>query len=658
MQRLIFFLTFSCLLTLSRPGKAQDGSFAEGWTKDARKHTVPTGQMYNVPYFLLLTREIVNFNIDSRDKADGYSYYQTLYKSLQIQQDLDPDKFDNLEIKLKSYEEPRSMHIRKISADGTATDLERSVRLNRNRDGSSEIKVTGLALRKGDELEYELISKVRGAYAGIMTIQSDIPCAAAEFRLMTPKTMEFLVKSNAADVSPTESLEGNSRLYAATVHNIPPIVVNDLYNVQSFLTRIEFGLFSITENGKTSKLTWDDFGKQTYVPYVALSKNEAKQVEKELGSLPFLKNRMPVQQTIYMVEQYVKSNYEVYQYPGEFDQPGDLAVAIRAKRTDKVGIIRLLNAFYYYLNIPTQLLFTSARDNVPLSRDYINPDLAENTLIYFPNQGQAMAPTDFSSRYPCYPTPWINQLAVRCRDTLVGQESQVLTDMMNTPIPPYTFSNISLDATLTDFNNPTWDITQSLGGYAGLNVKNVFTRTAKNHDDNERNKVLNAIIPISPEERKVVKFEASNEVFTAQPMDQPAVLKSTINTPKLIVSQNNTKELRLGEMLAGAIVLSPNLPPAGFPVQLAFPFYYESRIHLDLPAGYKIKNKADFNVNINSKDEKLGLKMRIVQEDSKVHIYLIEWFKDVDFYNQDKETFQQVIQRVNILRQQVLTLEK
>ncbi|RAJ83286.1 uncharacterized protein DUF3857 [Chitinophaga dinghuensis] len=657
MQRLIFLLTVLFVLALSQPGKAQDNSFPESWSRTAQKHTVPTGNMYNVPFFMLYYREIVDFNISNSDKAEGYSYYQTLYKSLQVQQALNKDSFSSIQIQLKPNEEARGLHVRKIGADGTVTSLEKSVRVSPSRTGNTTISINNLDIVKGDEVEYELLVKVRGAYAGNMIIQSDIPCAEAHFKLIAPKNMEFLVRSNQSNITPGEDLKDNNRIYSLTTHNVPSIPLNPLYNVKPFLLRVEYGLHNITENGKSTVITWSDFGKSTYVPYVAISKQEAKLVEKELDNIPFLKQRYPMPQLIYMIEQYLKTTYDLTEDQDMFGEPGNLATAIRNKRTDKQGMIKLFNSFFYFLNIPCQMMFTSSRSELPLSKDLVNPALAENNLIYFPTLGQALAPTEMDTRFPCYPSNWINLLAVRSRDTLVNDQNQVLTDLMNTPMPAYTLSNISTDATLTDFNNPTWEITQSFGGYAGINLKRAFTRAGS--DVSMRNGTFNSILPLSSDERKVLKYSATNETFTYQPMDKPVVVNSTLLTASLITNEaDGSKHIKLGELLSGSLLMNPIMPVGHYPVELAFPFYFETRLHLDIPQGYKIKNKDDFAANITNAADKLGLKMRMVQDGQKVHLFVIQYFKDVSFNGTDKDLFRKILERVLILKQQELTLIK
>ncbi|WP_291913381.1 DUF3857 domain-containing protein [Chitinophaga sp. CB10] len=654
MQRLIFFLITLCWIALSQPGKAQDNKFPDVWPRNAVKHPVPGGPQYNVPFFTLIQRETFDFNVNNEDKAAGIAYYHKLYKSIQIQQTLNRDSFNSVQFSVPGSEETRSLNVRKISADGTATNLARNARAVNNNAGGTTISIEGLEANAGDEIEYELTTKASG-YAGAFIMQSEIPTAEALFRLTAPKTMKFNFSSNIPGAAPAVSEEGNSNVYTFTRENVAPIRSNPLYNVKPVLARLEFALAEITEGSKTTKINWQDFGKETFIPYAAINKQEARLVEKELGNLPFLKQRMPLPQLLYLLEQYMKNNYQLTP-PDPYQQPGDLVEAIRTKRTDKMGMIKLMNAFLYYLNIPTHVLFTSARDEIPLQKDLVNPQLASNVLLYFPTLGQAMAPGEPESRFPCYPANWINLLAVRCHDTLIGDKSEVLTDLINTPLPDYTFSNISMDASLTDLNNPTWEVTQSYGGYAAANVKRGFERAG--NDESRKNAAFNSILPLEPAMRKVVSYSATNETFNNYPLDKPVVVKSKLSTPSLVENKGTGKNIKVGNLLSGSLILNPVMPEDTLPVQLAFPFYFETRLHIDIPQGYKVMNKDDFSASIGDKNEHLGMKMRLVQDGNKAHIFVVQYFKLVDFKGADKDLFRKIVERVQILKQQELILGK
>ncbi|MBV7531139.1 hypothetical protein [Chitinophaga sp. sic0106] len=654
MQRLIFLLITLSWITLSQPGKAQDNKFPDVWPRNAVKHPVPAGAQYNVPYFTLIYRETFDFNVNNEDKAAGVAYYHKLYKSIQIQQTLNRDTFNSIQFSVGPNEDTRSFNIRKISADSTVVNLARNARAVNNNAGGTTISVEGLEANAGDEIEYELVTKATG-YAGVFTMQSEIPCAEALFRLTAPKTMKFTFSSTVPQATPTATEDGNSNVYTYTQENVMPIRNNALYNIKPALARLEFALAEITTGSKTTKINWQDFGKETFIPYAAITKQEARLVEKELSNLPFLQQRIPLPHLLYLLEQYMKTNYQLIP-TDPYLNPGDLSAAIRTKRTDKMGMIKLMNAFLYYLNIPTHVLFTSSRDEIPLQKDLVNPELASNVLLYFPTLGQAMAPGEPESRFPCYPANWINLLAVRCHDTLIGDKSEVITDLINTPLPDYTLSNISLDATLTGLNNPSWDVTQSYGGYAAINVKRGFERAG--NDEGRRNAAFNSILPLEPAARKVTSYSATNELFTSQPLDKPVVVKSKLNTPTMVENKGAGKNIKVGELLSGSLILNPVMPDDTLPVQLAFPFYFETRLHIDIPEGYKLMNKDDFAANIGDKNENLGMKMRLVQDGNKAHIFVVQYFKLVDYKGADKDLFKKILERVLILKQQELILGK
>lgn len=336
----------------------------------------------------------------------------------------------------------------------------------------------------------------------------------------------------------------------------------------------------------------------------------------------------------------------------------DITTILRTRRVEKVGMVRLLNAVYYMLNIPTQMLWTSSRDSLLLDSQLVNRQLANNVLLYFPTVQQALAPTDMDTRFPCYPSLWSGIPALRCRDTLIGQESKVLTDIITTPIVPYSSSNITMEATLQSVTAPVWEIKQSFGGYPGANIKAAFGNTGQTTEG--KFKIYNAILPFEPGVRKPTAVTTENEVFNNRGLDKPVQMNSTLSTPSLVENKNTQLHIHLGQLLGGTLSAAIPLPEGNLPVQLSFPYYQEKRINIPIPAGYKVANKGDFSADVSDKGTQpaLGYKMRCEQDDNVLHIFIVEWYRQTDLYGNNKNIFGQILHTVRKLQQQDLILVK
>ncbi|PSL42621.1 uncharacterized protein DUF3857 [Chitinophaga niastensis] len=656
MKNLLFSLAVAAIAALPLHIQAQVNSyFPEIWKEKPQLHTMP--QTEN-PYTVLDYRIVRDFNVTNRDKADAFSHYKTIYKNVRINTQAGADSLTQLVLSLEKAETLRGLRLRMLAPNGQITDLNDQVRLVQLSDDRKAIVVHNLVLQPGCELEYELSMKIYLDYAGSEYLQSNIAAEKVNFTLIAPKELQFRFNSMNGAPAISDSIRGNNHYYSVNMSQVPSLRSNDLCFYMPQLKRVDFALHKAVDNKDTINVTWQQFGEDNYVPFVAVSKAEYKQLEKELDKWPFVKQRLPVSQMIYLVEHYIKTNYELTA-PSETGETADLISIIRYKRAEKAGYVRLLTAAYYILNIPTQMLFTSARDTILMDSNLVNRPLASNLLLYFPTVQQALAPTEMNTRFPCYPPAWANIPALRCRDTLVGEESKVLTDFITTPTPPYTLSNITTEATLSSVTAPVWQVTQSFGGYPGENVKTAFTTTGSTPEG--RNSVYNAILPFAPGVRKPIVIKTDNETFTPRMLDKPVVVTSTLQTPTIVEHKGTQLNLHIGSLLGGTTQTNIPLPAEPLPVQITFPYYQEKRIHIDIPAGYKVANKADFSADISDKSTSqpaLGFKMRCEQDGNHLHIFLIEWYRQTDFTGESKKVFGQLLNRINTLQQQQLVLVK
>ncbi|SKD00316.1 hypothetical protein SAMN05660461_1774 [Chitinophaga ginsengisegetis] len=655
MKKWVLLLAVAGIAILPLSMQAQVNSyFPEIWKDNPQLHTTPST---DAPYTIVDYRMVRDFNVSPRDKAQATSHYKTLYKNIKVNTQRAADSLTRLVMSMEPSEALRGLRIRVIHPGGTVTSLNEQVRMIEMDRERKAIVANNLVLEAGCEIEYELSLKVQYDYAGTDYLQSGIPCNQLSFVLIAPKTLDFMVKPGAGLPALQDSIAGNNHYYQLSMQNMPALPNSDLYFYLPQLKRIDFGLKQAIEGKDTVRMTWQKFGEDSYIPFVAVSKAEYKQLEKELQKWPFLKQRIPVPQMIYLVEQFIKSNYRLVE-PSETGETVDIISIIRNKQAEKAGFTRLMNAVYYMLNIPTQILFTTSRDSLLMDSQLVYRQLPTNVLLYFPGLQQALAPTETNTRFPCYPSLWTGIPALRCRDTLVAGESKVLTDFIQTPAPPYTLSNITTEATLRSVTDPTWDVKQSFGGYPASNLKTAFGGTGSTPEG--RLQVYNAILPFEPGIRKPTEVKAENEVFNNRTLDKPVLLSSTLLTTSSVENKNNSIVIHVGPLLGGNIPVDIPLPPGDLPVQITFPYYQERRVIIPLPAGYKVANKEDFSAEINDKgaDPALGFKMRCEQDGNQLRIFVLEWYKKTDFSGSSKAVFGQLLERIHTLQQQDLVLVK
>ncbi|RFS24826.1 DUF3857 domain-containing protein [Chitinophaga silvatica] len=648
MKKWIFFLTVGiCIANITT---AQSNNyFQDLWKEQPELHTTTS----DAPFTVLNYKVVRDFNVTRKDRSYRCFQYKAIYKSIKVNTRQGADSLHQIMLSFEQNEELVSMRIRAINAKGEVINLDQQVRTIRMPDSRKVIVVRDFGLAPGWEIEYELIMKILYDLSGSDYLQSTTEVENASFQLIAPASYSFKVKPTGGLPPATDSTSNYLRFYTVSARNLAPLVYNELFYFLPQLQRVDFSLDQAIEQKDTVRSSWQHFGQENYIPYVSISKPEYKQLEKELKRWGFLQKPMPLPQLIYQVEQYVKSNYTIVD-PVYTKETFDIISILKSKRVEKAGMVRLLSGIYYLLNVQSQILLMSSRDTIPLVPDVVVGEVPKNILLYFPQVQQALAPTEMDSRFPCYPSIWSGITALRCRDTLIGEESKVLTDFITTPVVPYTNSNITLEATLNDWNNPSWEVKQSFGGYPAANIKAAFTNSENNQEN--KNKILNVLLPFQGGSRRPSAIQLENEKFTNIPLNKPVLLQSTLSTPNLISTTDGQTKLHIGELVGGTMSTALQIPPGDLPIQLSFPYYQEKRINITVPAGLRLTNINEFNTDIN--DPALGYKIKCTQDGQQLRVFIIEWYKNADITGKSKQSFKAIQQKVSQLQKLDMVFSK
>jgi hypothetical protein len=562
------------------------------------------------------------------------THYRTIYKRIRINTQAAADSLQQILIPLEPYETALKMDTRLIYPDNTSTVL--TARRVYVKGSIETLRLTPPDLKPGCELEYDLTIGETDGYAGYEYMQSDIPCEQATFMLILRSNMLFRTRgSNGFPDVKDSVVAGGVHYYNATSYHIPALLPGDLYYQNTWLQRTEFAM---------RESYWQQPAKDQFLQYVFLEQADYKKLRKEVDKWEFLKKRMPLPDLIYLIEQQIKSQYKLVDGNADLFELSDLTTILKTKVCNETGIVKLTASVYYLLGIKSQILFASSKESVPLDSNIINLHLANNILIYFPDLGQALAPAAPNTRFPYYPSAWAGTLAIRCRDTLINKKEEVLTDFFRTPVMDYTTNNINLEATLDINEKGVKDvkIKQTVGGAPCLNIKTIMSEVT----DSNREEMYNSLLPTGPIRVTGLKHQVQNAGW-----DLPVA-----TAPFIIESSFKTDSLNIGLLINGLVQQYVSMPPDHIPAEMAYPFYQESRITITLPAGYKLTNVHDYIKNIGGTS--LGYKILCKQEDNKITIFAVKWYKKSSYDGEEKRVFEKIIQADNDLKAQELHLSQ
>lgn len=619
--------TLLCLLCCTLAFSQINSYVSNTWeTQPQLHHQTDT----SVPVTLLKHIAIRDF---SRTTEDG-SHSRTIYKRMRINTTKAADSLTQLLIPLEPYEHIRSIDARIIYPDGHIVKVPA---LKIYISGNAEtVRLSPLKLVAGCELEYDMIVLEITSRAGFEYMQSTTPCNEATFMLVVPPDMLFRSRGRNGFPDVTDSVAFTGvHYFRATAYHVPALFPGDLFYYNTWIQRTEFSLRATT---------WQQPAKDQFLEYVYMENPAYKRLQKEVSKWDFLKNRLPLPTLIYQIEQQIKSQYKLINDPDNYDL-SDVEEMLKTKNCNKTGIVKLMESVYYLLGIHTQILFTSTRESVPLDSSIVNIELANNILIYFPELQQALAPASIDTRFPFYPASWTDLLALRCRDTLIDKKAEVLVDFIRTPVTGYTKNNISLEANIDINALGVYNVKlkQTVGGYPGMTIKTIIGNTLIASLEDQ----YNSMLPTGPIRVSGLAHKMQNGYW-----DQPVA-----DTPFILESSFKTDSINIGMLINGLVQqYVSSMPPVDIPIEMAYPFYQESRIYITVPEGYKMANTADYIVDIPGTS--LGYKITCKQEDNRITIYALKWFKKSSYNNEEKKVFRKILQADNDIKDKRLYISK
>lgn len=662
MNKIILNLAIATLwcLMLSHTAHAQINRYFPGTWKDAPKPTPITDtSLFSDDYTIMDYKVAINFDLTPAELTNDVTHARYQYRRIRINTARGADSMRSIVTEMNINESINYMRGRIIKPDGKVEELDGQLEYQQEENDTRGI-LNIERIPPGSELEYETRIYVSRAFAGTETFQCDYPLLHTAFKLVAPKKYAFYTKSHNGFPETQATPEAAKNIYLAEVDNMPALKRFPFFYYEPHLQAIEFSLKNFVEEidrKKKDTLTygWQQYGEEQFMRYFYLSKPEFTRLQKEMSTWAFLKQQKPLPLLIYQVEHYIKSKYHLTSY----EEPASLADInniIKTKQANETGYIKMLAGVFYIMGIRCQLMLTNDRGQLPLDSNIARFTDAKNVLLYFPDINQVIAPTAGTYQTPYYPPMWANIPALVCADTLINNLSKITTSFRNTPLPDYTTSGLRNETELWLTDTPGMArlyTTQQFSGFADAQLK-----TALKGLNGEFERTFASFILLRPDVKNISSVVPTNIEWSPTAMNQPFTLKSNYTIPALWLNNGANTIVKTGGLLAWQYQSTAMLPPSEVPIEMGYPCYFEKRVIVHLPPGYKVKNSNDFNIDLSNLDPNVGLRCIYRQEGNTVNIFMMEWYKQITHAGNSRKAFDKVANAVRSFHVKDLVLEK
>ncbi|RAI99394.1 uncharacterized protein DUF3857 [Chitinophaga skermanii] len=625
-------------------------------------YTVTNPAQFNTDITVLDYTVVRNFKEAADRPEPNLSHILYVHKHFRINTQKGADSSATILIPKEDGAEPIYMEARVIAPDGTISQITGRLRKLNGADGKEFWTIKTPALTPGSELEYDLASLVYDALAGADLFQEDVPVVHARFRLVTPNILKFDVKSLNGFGEVTSAQHGQTTVFDVEANNIPAFPNSAFVFPKPLVQGVSFGMRSFVNMAsykrETVEYNWQDYGEREYISYYNIDKNEYTRLQKEMEGWLFIRQRKSLPLLIYQVEHYLKSIIK-YEPAKNIPDLENLGTILKNRMANDLGMVRLMAAVYYNLGIRAELLLASQRDELPIDTSLCTFYRAKNVLLYFPELNQAIAPTERDYHFPNIPPMWSNTLALHAWDSATANASVVKTNFMRVPVGSYANNGIrmSVDVKFSPSNDSLLvNTTQLISGDPEVTLKAVLNTPKIN-----TTQVLTSNLPLSPTEMRNLSVTVANQDWSPTMISRPLEVRASFSNTSILKVENNGYSIDLRELNRMPVDNLGDLPAAGQPINITFPFYQETKISIALPAGYKVKNAASFNseyVYKEGDDEVVGYRLKSLQSDQTFTLLLTQWYAQTDYQGKAREGLEKVLRTLLQLREVKVEIAK
>lgn len=498
------------------------------------------------------------------------------------------------------YSESSKIEVNKarvITKKGEIIELEDSkILTSKDEETGQQYKYFAFeGIERGSIIEYFYVIKRYPKYTGNrITLQTSFRKENTSFDLFAPKNLEFEFKVyNGLTETQKDTLTKNKLHWNLKVPKLKALddETYSAYNASKGYLIYKLGKNLV--NNKSGFASYGTISQNLYAYYYPEYSKKTKKAIEEFVSLLDLKNENNEAAVLRKLENYIKSNIYISETGGE--ELKDLDEILMKKIANETGILKLYVALLRELNVKHELVFTSNRQELKFDKDFEAQNFLTEFLFYFPNNKTYLSPKDTDSRYgfpPAYLTDnyglFIKEISLGNIKSGIGKinyikavEAQMTTDKMI----------IDVDFDKNDLTKNNINLERSFNGYYAMYIQ-PFIHLIK---DDDKKKFIDQFAKNLNENVEIIKSKITNddpELFGIKPL----IVEIEFNSNAFVEKAGKKYLFKVGELIGQQIQMYQEKERV-LAVESEFNRSYFRTINIKIPAGYKIVNLDDININ-------------------------------------------------------------
>lgn len=580
----------------------------------------------------------------------------TLHRRIRLCTDNAVNGFNKLSVSMSDVIETIETKARVIKPDGRTVEFNRqNIREIIDAESRDNYRIFAIdGIEKGDDLEYLIIRRMKGANFGKAFYQFEFPVLKASFELISPKNLKYAAKGYNGFPQPVADTiaDGKNRLSCNAV-NLDGLRGEDYFYQNPGRARVEFKLEYNLARGRGSILRWSDAAQRIYE--ILYGSVDQKAVQKWLKSVDT--GRGTPYEKAAAIEDYIKNHIHIDE--GDSPEFNDLEFVRTRKVTDEQGVVRVYANLFRALGIKHEIVLTSERDHLKFDPEFQSWNYLRKYLIYLPDDKVYIDPANDLYRIGCVPGELTATHGLFISIVKIGDfESGVGKIRFIEPVPyRENYDNMYIEIS-TDPQTGVTRITATRGlrGLSGGYISMIY----KNIDEEKKQELLKSVMEskaTNPDYRTLTVLDKSDIDFIS---NAGFIIYSDFTTASLLETAGDKLLLNFGEIIGPQVELydQENKERSA---ESDFNRWYYRRLVFRVPEGYRIVNPeaAEMNITGTAGGEKaFGFVSAWTYEGDTYTVDIDEYYSRVFVEPSEFSGFRNVVNAAANFNKVVLILEK
>jgi hypothetical protein len=542
-------------------------------------------------YYTVKEKHVLEYAYNSNNEL---GLYETKHVITHINNDKGVEYKNKMYISSSKIIEMVDIRARCITASGKVINLDKnSIKQVDNFEDRGPYTIFAFeGVEPNCDIEYMYTSKKYVTTYGSFDKQFSFPQKNMEIDFITPKNLIFELKSYNGFpqfTSDTSNQKVNHLVTKAT--DIPEFETEKYSADEASRMYFSYHLRYNTATSKAKYYTWNTIGNDFITTYYKTEKDDSKAVSKLIDKSGAGKKATDLEK-IKTLESYVKKNII---YTTEPPENLTLEKAVNQKVISGFLLNKLFVTAAIEMNINFELVFTNNRFECEFDGNFEGHTQLNELLIYFPSIGKYLTPANYYSRLGFPPAQFTYNKALYVKATEVSGTIAAITKIKSIPGSEYTASQNVIKAKVSfegeDFT-PKTNISHEFTGYSSFNIQPIFYVLTEEQKKESAESILKQV-----GENTVVKNYKVENTEAENILEKPFIINGNIETSQLVEKAGEKFLYKVGLIIGPQAELYQEKPRKN-DIVLEYAHGFVRNIEIEIPAGYKISNLKDLELNV------------------------------------------------------------